>query len=270
MKRIETLRDLQLAELRVLEDVEAFCKSSRIRYFLCGGTLLGAARHGGFIPWDDDIDIGMLRCDYERFIREYRSDRFGVREPAVHAGSFRPFAKVIDETTCIPSEPFPGEMTGVGIDVFPIDDVSNASFFPPTDSMLWKVVSSLLILRNLRLHAPSRNAAKTMAVFFGRSLRVFPNRILTGILHRIAVRKSFGRPAFRGCVVWGYGKREILPVDVFDEGGCLPFEGKLRPVMAGWQRYLESLYGDWTILPPEKKRVAPHHAEVFMKEPSDS
>ena len=75
----ETLQRLQRTELKILKEFDTLCRENGIRYFGCGGTAIGAVRHGGFIPWDDDIDVGMLRRDYERFLKvaaHWKTDQY--------------------------------------------------------------------------------------------------------------------------------------------------------------------------------------------------
>ena len=94
MKEITDIRELQEIEFDILCDIARFCRENGIRYFLCGGTLLGAIRHKGFIPWDDDVDIGMLRPDYERFLETYKSDHNELWWHGNKSGYFSPFAKL--------------------------------------------------------------------------------------------------------------------------------------------------------------------------------
>ena len=93
----DVLRKLQLAELNILRDIDSVCRAEGIPYFLECGTLLGAVRHGGFIPWDDDVDVGMLRPDYERFLKvapKALGQGYAVCEPRTNPRCAGMFAKV--------------------------------------------------------------------------------------------------------------------------------------------------------------------------------
>lgn len=125
----DVLRKLQLAELSILRDIDSVCRSEGIPYFLECGTLLGAVRHGGFIPWDDDIDVGMLRPDYERFLKvapKALGERYAVCEPRANSRCAGMFAKVWKRGTKF----FTAETMEAGIDQGIFVDV-----FPTTSSM---------------------------------------------------------------------------------------------------------------------------------------
>lgn len=120
-----SLQDVQSFSLEILKDVHAFCVENNINYSLAYGTLIGAVRHQGFIPWDDDIDIIMPRPDYDRFCREYHSDKFKTAvagTPSVYIA----FSRVYDDQyTFVENRQMPWASfeTGVWIDIFPIDAV---------------------------------------------------------------------------------------------------------------------------------------------------
>lgn len=122
----DVLRKLQLAELSILRDIDSVCRSEGIPYFLECGTLLGAVRHGGFIPWDDDIDVGMLRPDYERFLKvapKALGERYAVCEPRANSRCAGMFAKVWKRgTKFFTAETMEaGIDQGIFVDVFPYD-----------------------------------------------------------------------------------------------------------------------------------------------------
>lgn len=266
MKPISSLEELHGIELEILKDFHSFCIANDLRYSLAGGTLLGAVRHKGFIPWDDDIDVMMPRPDYERFIRSYRSRFYAIREPRVHSRAFRPFAKVVDRRTVLPDDDFRGEQPGVWMDVFPIDGAASPAFFPPSDSRTWKLFSILLLVKNLRMFSRKRSFAKNAILLAASPIKLLPNRLFAEVLQRIAARDPFDASPFRGCRVWGYGRRETLPAHVFSGRIEVPFEGGSFCAISGWREYLTAIYGDFMQLPPLEKRSPSHGLNAFWKD----
>ena len=126
MKNISDL-ELKKIELNILKDVHDYCVGNNLKYYLWYGTLLGAVRHHGFIPWDDDVDIAMPRKDYDYFIKHYISEKYNVEACETVSTYQMPFAKVYDINT-IKKEPIyykKGVTRGVDIDIFPLDEISN-------------------------------------------------------------------------------------------------------------------------------------------------
>ena len=144
----KTLRKLQLTELDILIEIDKICKENNIQYFLIGGTLLGAVRHKGFIPWDDDIDIGMIRSDYEKFIdlclnKNVLGEKYFLHCNESDENYFIPFVKVKKNNTTFAEEHIDKVKThkGIFLDIFPYDNV------PKQKSIMQRIQA--IIVRNI-------------------------------------------------------------------------------------------------------------------------
>lgn len=260
MKEITDIRELQKIEFDILCDIDRFCRENGIRYFLCGGTLLGAIRHKGFIPWDDDVDIGMLRPDYERFLETFKSDHNELWWHGNKSGYFSPFAKVSDKRTVLTGGDFPDMGCGVYVDITPFDEIPDDPKEWKKAARRWRWTWNLLTLRNIRLFRKGRSFLNQLIVFAFRPLRFIPNRWFVQWLERRNAKRIKDGPKRIACLVPGgmYGVKDVHPCEAFASTKPVVFEGAQFPAMSGWHEYLSNLYGDYMQLPPKEKQV-PHH-----------
>ena len=272
MKEITDNRELQRIELGILESVHSFCSKNGIRYFLSGGTLLGAVRHGGFIPWDDDVDIMMPRPDYERFCNTFSAPFYSVHTFRNDPAYFFPFAKVHDDRTILVEDRDPHGKHAVCIDVFPLDGVSDNG--PAPRRLLGKqrlFYSFFSVLRAPPLFR-KRPWRRQLALWAGLPLRLIPRRLRAAAvrrtlfwLDRSVSRQEFGKSPYACVLVWGGTLVELCPRSVYDSAVPIRFENDEFFAMSEWKAYLESHYGDYMTPPPPGKRATHHGFRAWWK-----
>lgn len=266
------LEELKKIELRILKEIHKICIDNGFRYSLCGGTLLGAVRHGGFIPWDDDIDIFMPRPDYNRFI-SYCKDHetpFRLIANEIDVNYSYLFAKAIDPNTCI--NELNGNRTqvdlGVYVDIFPIDGL--AENYEQAKRVFKKshFERELLVSYNWKKFFRSKTHSMIYEpirfVFYLMSRCVNPKKIIARIQAKYP-SNAFDETQYAGVICGGYRLKEILPTKVFLDFDKIIFEGYEFMAIKDWRTYLSSIYGDFMQLPPEEKRVAHHTFEAYYK-----
>ena len=273
MKTISSTQEIQDIEKGILSEIHAFCVNNGIRYTLYGGTLLGAIRHKGFIPWDDDIDIAMPRPDYERFCREFRSDRYSLHCYENDHRYCYPFAKVCDDRTVLIEDSYRHLRLGVFLDVFPLDGFSDNDAAPRRIIRMKKVVWGCLVFQNCSPFNKKRSFRRQLFLSFclpfkliPLAVRRLPSRLILPLFSRKASQTSFEGAPFVGCAVWGYGIREIFPRSIYAGWTTVSFEGESRCVMSGWKEYLTSVYGDYMTPPPPEKRYTDHAFRAWWKD----
>lgn len=256
--------ELKQIELDILRKVHQFCKENGITYFLCGGTLLGAVRHGGFIPWDDDIDLYMPRPDYERFLEMFSNQQYlKVLSFPASPGYYLPFAKVCDTRTVVEEtivKSIPG--CGVYIDIFPLDGLSDK-----------RKTAKSIIRRNRRYMAlngiAGGNPSKIdgMKALIKRGIQtVVPRSMLVRRIDRNSKRYTYVDSDYVGVAFGFYGEREIHNKSVFSNQVEIEFEKKMLYGPNDPDAYLLALYGDYMKLPPVEKRVTHHSFKAFWKD----
>ena len=275
MKPITTTKELQRIEAGILSEIHDFCMKRGLRYTLCGGTLLGAIRHKGFIPWDDDVDISMPRPDYERFCREFSASNCSVHCFENDRTHCYPYAKVYDDRTVLVEASYRQAKAGVYVDVFPVDGFPDCDRTPRRLNRGKKIAWGCLVFTNCNPFNKKRPFRKQLVLSLLRPFRLLPvcvrrlpSRFFLPRFQRAASRMPPDGAPFAGVAVWGYGSdREILPREVYaDYGADVPFEGETRKAIAGWKEYLTSLYGDYMTPPPPEKRVTHHAFRAWWKD----
>lgn len=253
------LREVQLRELEILKAIDAVCRRHDISYWLDSGTLLGAVRHGGFIPWDDDIDICMPKAEVPRFVEAAQRELpevFFVQTPQTDPTVRTPYPKVRDRRSLIvePAEDFRlPYQKGLFVDIFPVEDYPNIS--PWLIRKLARGYGRANAVLNLQHYYSLRSAAELF--YFGAKRALFG---LTWKLARLLCGKGHHCGTSINCSWFGNMHRAetIFPLSTID------FEGTSFPAPADSDTYLKNIFGDYMQLPPESARQG--HAVFFMTE----
>jgi len=264
-----TMQETKNVELNILKDIVGYCEEHNLRYCLWGGTLLGAVRHKGFIPWDDDIDICMPRKDYEIFVKNYDSERYGVKSCEIDALYPYWFAKAYDKNTR-KIEPIAVSKDfdiGVDVDIFPIDAFSSKDEVLKTVSKRKRLLQLWRVSLFRYSYAPgiAKRMKRRLLGMIAAVLRFFnildANRIAKEI-NRLG--KSFqGHPS--EYMLYADSNIEFplyISKDWYSEIIELPFEDALLHVPAGYDALLTKIYGDYMTPPPPEKRIT-HHTNIM-------
>ncbi len=261
----EEHRAHQQALLRLLSEFDRVCKALDISYILFAGTLLGAVRHKGFIPWDDDLDVLMLREDYDRFLREapavLDTDTFYLqKEFSEHWPLF--FSKLrLNGTTCLekyhPKDPEIHQ--GIYIDIFPCDNAARSNLGRRLQFVASKVViAKALDKRGYETHSKGKKAFMALC-------RLLPQKPFW-LLAKAGVKNGDRVHSFFAAAK-DYSKN-LYPRTYLTQVTEGEFEGERYPIPADYDGCLQGLYGDYMELPPPEQRCCKQHAILVDTEHS--
>lgn len=263
----EELRKVQLLELKVLKEIKRVCAKHDIKYFLTGGTLIGAVRHKGFIPWDDDIDIAMMRSDYDRFI-EIAPKELGPEfsllsiqhDPKI--GTF--FSKVVLNGTTYRNIQQPDDAKNFGflVDVLPYDNIYDNKLLA---KLYFSWLNFCVVLYSMK--NGYHNGTTKLKQFVAKAMKIcffwVPKGWLRNNIINYPYRLNRKKTNTRAYLSGRYGiPREMRSAYLFGEYTELPFEDDSFMVLKEYHAFLTELFGDYMKLPPVEQRVTHQVAEL--------
>lgn len=266
-----TLEEIKKIEFDILVVFKKFCEKNHLYYTLAGGTLLGAIRHKGFIPWDDDIDTLMPRKDFDRILNNEDLD-FSMIPDYIKISSWRsvkgepfPFIKILDTRTKVVDK-YSHADQHVWIDVFPMDGCTDNN--KELKSYYKKILffRRILLLRNAKIGEGKTLIKKFIKPMVTIPLRLFSRKYLCEKYNEYSKKYSFENSEYVAGVVWGYGPQERVDKKGFLNPVDVVFEGELFNAPSNYKEYLKGLYNNYMELPPESLRMTRHDIKVYIED----
>lgn len=266
------LQKIQEIDIQILKDVVSVLKKYNLKYYMIGGTLLGAVRHQGFIPWDDDMDIAMPRGDYEIFL-----DQFGEELPNnLRLKNFKLDKQYKYYITRVSNMNYKvkelrnqtkAESTNISIDIFPIDGTPNNKilrmiyFFR---IMFYRALISLVQKDNIDLER-KRNFFEKTLIFFGTHINLKKILSANKLQYKIdkMLKAQSANSAYAGTIMGAYRTREIVPRDFFGAGKYFQFGNEYFCGPSKYDAYLKHMYGNYMKLPSKEQRESKRHFTII-------
>jgi LPS biosynthesis protein len=261
-------KQLKFKLIKILIEIDRICDKHGLRYFLVGGSTIGAVRHNGFIPWDDDADVALPRNDFEKFksiVQKELGTRYRFVDNKIDSNYYYRFAKVYDEQTTIVEKEYPFYIGGVWVDIFAIDGLPNN----PKEREIHLRCYESFYYKLFELYDKEKFKWSLNPLYIYHYLRrIYYHKkynftYLISKCEEIAKMHAFEDSEYVINFGGGYGRKEITRHEFFDNYIKFPFEGHNLRIPVGYDGYLKGIYGDYMKYPPIEKRVT-NHTHYFM------
>lgn len=271
MEYNELIRKLQLIELNILKHFAKICEENNLRYFLIGGTMLGAVRHEGFIPWDDDVDIGMPRRDYEKFlsiVQEKLPEHFRLLNYKTTDSYLRYFSRLVDKRVKVHNVSNINKLVEEAwIDIFPLDGMPNNAVMRKIHFCITSFVRVMYHFScfedMVNLNRPGRPFYQRIIIKIGEKTRFGRRMDTKKLLKKIEnklIKYSFDGSKFMVNFFGAYVFKEVVDKKLLGEGKKYKFEDIYLNGPVKYDPYLAQFYGDYR-KPPSDPDKDKHNIE---------
>ncbi|MGM9643527.1 MAG: phosphorylcholine transferase LicD [Eubacteriales bacterium] len=275
---MKPIQDNEIKEiaLDILMKIDQLCNQKGWNYSITAGTLIGAIRHKGFIPWDDDIDIMMPRKDYCELIEYFGDGKDGLKVVCCNNNPYYQdvFAKVCDTSTVIEDQVtnINGANMGVSIDIFPVDGLGDSVKQAKKNVKRGKFKQLLMTCAGMKKYSKSTTHSIVYEpirfALFLITRNVSANRIARK-LDKANAKYDFYSSKYAGALSGSFREKTILPREEYFDCIKVVFEGREVRALRGYDAYLRKLYGDYMILPPESQRHTHHTFTAYRVNPGE-
>lgn len=268
MSKEMSLQQIHMVELEILQEIDAICGKLGSRYWAMYGTLLGAIRHEGFIPWDDDLDIAMPRRDYELFL-EYMKTRYigGLELHHCLEKDDYPFyiARVVEKKHKLIFDDY--EYTsGVFIDIYPIDGMGNEKdriFWKNKEKEIYRLKKCMELSTRRTFFAGTNIVHKILNIPLKMKSMIMGRNYYYTKIDRLSKTFNWKDSRYVGFPVWG-NEQPFLEKKIFDETIRVKFEDITICIPSGYEELLTDIYGDYNQLPPKERQCPSHGYKAYI------
>ncbi len=270
MREIDNINDIHNVLFDTLCYFDDFCRKHGIKYFLSNGSLLGAAKYGRFVPWDDDVDVFVPREDYDKLVTltEINNDGYRLLCREQVPEWRMPYAKLSREDTFIKEGEYDfGVEFGLSMDVFPIDNFSSSFSIARLQAFRGEMLKRLLVCSISGSFKSEKKGIKRLVLklvwLWGKKLG---HKSILKRVSRIIEKSKKRKKNYIGCVSWTcHLDKEVFRAEYFEKTEYLTFCGRPFPVFSEYEKYLDNLYGNWRAELPSEKQHSNHDIKVWWK-----
>lgn len=248
--------------VKTLESIDNCCRQNNLKYSLCWGTMIGAIRHHGFIPWDDDIDVMMPREDYNRFLQVYDDSEYGIYTPKKDKNCIQIITKIYNKKTCTYYHNHPKSLFGIWVSIFPYDNA------PDENIKEWEKRRTFWMkfyhAKTTRFFTTNSLKKRIGKVFLKTLLLPFSSFWLYEKVEKCL--SAYNGQQTKCISIWPgiiYTQFVYFPKEWFDECIDVDFENTRAKIIKRYDEFLKFRYGDYMTPPPESERIPKHHYKAY-------
>ena len=270
-----SMQEVQKGSLKILKEIDKICKQLNLKYCLAYGTLIGAIRHKGFLPWDDDVDIMMPRKDYDILVNYFIEHKeelkpLEVINPQVNDKCPFTISRISDSRYILDVDNEDDYGIGLFVDVYPLDGVGNSvKEYTKLKKESSLYASMCFVSTRQKVKRENTKSNLKMIIKYPAFViaKILGKKFFMSHLYKMAENCDYDNSQYIGCIIWASddGLRGIFPKKWFEEMIDVEFEGDFFKAPKEYDKVLTHGYGKYMELPPQKDRIAHHYYDAYKR-----